>query len=63
VSDACAGEAREWCNERWYGKFSRTLQLPLQIEEQKADATYADGLLHLTLPKKASSMAKKLEIH
>lgn len=58
-----AGEAREWCNERWYGKFSRTIQLPLEIEEQKADATYADGLLHLTLPKKASSMAKKLEIH
>lgn len=58
-----ATEAREWCSERWYGKFSRTIQLPLEIEEQNADATYADGLLHLTLPKKASSMAKKLEIH
>ncbi|MHB1215219.1 MAG: Hsp20/alpha crystallin family protein [Thiobacillus sp.] len=58
-----AGETREWCNERYYGKFSRTIQLPLEIEEQNADATYADGLLHLTLPKKASSMAKKLEIH
>lgn len=55
--------AKEWCSERWYGKFSRTVQLPLDIEEQNADATYADGLLHLTLPKKASSMAKKLEIH
>ncbi|MDP1644831.1 MAG: Hsp20/alpha crystallin family protein [Thiobacillus sp.] len=58
-----ASGAKEWCSERWYGKFSRTIQLPLEIEEQNADATYADGLLHLTLPKKASSMAKKLEIH
>lgn len=58
-----AAEAKEWCNERWYGKVSRTLQLPLEIEEKNADARYADGLLHLTLPKKASSMAKRLEIH
>jgi len=58
-----AAEAKEWCNERWYGKVSRTIQLPLEIEEQNADAHYADGVLHLTLPKKATSMAKKLEIH
>jgi HSP20 family protein len=58
-----AAEAKEWCSERWYGKVSRTIQLPLEIDEKNADATYADGLLHLTLPKKASSMAKKLEIH
>lgn len=56
-------EAKEWCNERSYGKFSRTIQLPLDIEDDGAEATYADGLLHLTLPKKASSMAKRLEIH
>jgi len=55
--------AKEWCSERWYGKVSRTIQLPLEIEEQNAGATYTDGVLHLTLPKKASSMAKKLEIH
>lgn len=58
-----AAEAKEWCSERWYGKVSRTIQLPLEIEETNADATYVDGLLHLTLPKKASSMAKRLEIH
>jgi HSP20 family protein len=58
-----ASGAREWCNERWHGKVSRTIQLPVDIEDKKADATYADGLLHLTLPKKASGMAKKLEIH
>jgi HSP20 family protein len=57
------GGAREWCSERYYGKVSRSIQLPLEIEEKNADATYVDGVLHLTLPKKASSMAKKLAIH
>lgn len=58
-----AADAKEWCNERLFGKFSRTVQLPLEIEEKGADASYADGLLHLTLPKKASSVTKRLEIH
>ena len=58
-----SGDAKEWCCERQYGKVSRSIQLPLEIEESKADASYVDGVLHLTLPKRASSMAKKLEIH
>jgi HSP20 family protein len=58
-----ASDAKEWCNERWYGKYSRTIQLPVEIEEKGADASYADGVLHLTLPKKASSVAKRLAIH
>lgn len=58
-----AADAKEWCNERLFGKLSRTVQLPLEIEEKGADASYADGLLHLTLPKKPSSVTKRLEIH
>jgi HSP20 family protein len=58
-----ASDAKEWCNERLFGKVSRTIQLPLEIEDTGADASYVDGVLHLTLPKKASSMAKRLEIH
>ena len=61
--EKAASEAREWCNERWYGKFSRSIQLPVEIEQTGAEASYADGLLHLTLPKKASSVARKLEVH
>jgi HSP20 family protein len=50
-------------NERSYGKTQRTLSLPVEIDDTKAEARHADGVLHLTLPKKASSLAKKLEIH
>lgn len=55
--------AKAWCCERWYGKLSRSVQFPLEIEEAQAEAHYADGVLHLTLPKRASSAARKLEIH
>lgn len=57
------GEAKSLCSERWYGKVSRTVQLPLDIDEKGADAICTDGVLHLTLPKKASSQAKRLMIH
>ena len=58
-----SGGAKEWCKERRYGKYSRTLQLPIEVEEKGADAQYANGVLRLTLPKKTSGMAKKLEVH
>ncbi|NLG83740.1 MAG: Hsp20/alpha crystallin family protein [Firmicutes bacterium] len=37
--------------ERWYGKFSRTFQLPLPVEAEKAEATLKDGLLFIHIPK------------
>jgi HSP20 family protein len=49
-------------NERRYGKMQRTIALPLEIDESSAQARHADGVLHLTLPKKASSLAKRIEI-
>lgn len=56
-------EGKMMCNERWVGKVSRTIRLPLEIDEKGADAKCMDGLLQLTLPKKASSMARHLAIH
>ena len=37
--------------ERQYGKFSRTLTLPSRIRGGMATAKFADGVLHVTLPK------------
>lgn len=56
-------EGKMLCNERWCGKVSRTIRLPVEIDEKGADAKCMDGLLQLTLPKKASSMSKHLAIH
>ncbi|BCB25371.1 heat-shock protein Hsp20 [Sulfurimicrobium lacus] len=49
-------------SERYYGKVARSFTLAQDVDEAKAQAKYADGVLELTLPKKAVSSAKKLAI-
>lgn len=49
-------------SERYYGKVARSFTLAQDVDEAKAQAKYADGVLELTLPKKAASSAKKLAI-
>ena len=49
-------------SERQYGYASRTFTLSSAVDEAKADAKYQNGVLELTLPKKASSGTKRLAI-
>lgn len=49
--------------ERYSGKFSRSFQLPEEIDDNKAQAKFTDGVLSLTLPKKQNASSKKLEIN
>jgi HSP20 family protein len=48
--------------ERYYGKVSRSFQLGQDIDESKATAKFTDGVLELTLPKKAATSARRLAI-
>lgn len=48
--------------ERTFGKVSRSFQLGHNLDETKASAKFADGVLELTLPKKLSSPTKRLTI-
>ena len=48
--------------ERHYGKVSRSFQLGQEIDESRAQARFSDGVLELTLPKKATVAARKLTI-
>jgi HSP20 family protein len=49
-------------SERYYGKVYRSFTLDQDVDEAGAQAKYADGVLELTLPKKATAKAKKLAI-
>ena len=49
-------------SERYCGKVARSFTLAHDVDEAAAKAKYADGVLELTLPKKASTAAKKLPI-
>jgi HSP20 family protein len=49
-------------SERFYGKVQRAFQLGQAVDENAAAAKYADGVLELTLPKKAATSAKRITI-
>lgn len=49
-------------SERYYGKVSRAFSLGQEVDEAAASAKYADGVLELTLPKKAAPQAKRITI-
>ena len=49
-------------SERHYGKVYRAFTLGQAVEETGAAAKYADGVLELTLPKKAAAQAKRVTI-
>ena len=49
-------------SERLYGRVSRSFALPQELDEAKAEARFRDGVLELTLPKKAAAERKAVTI-
>ncbi len=49
-------------SERSFGKVSRSFQLGQEIDDAKATAKLTDGVLEITLPKKAAVSARRLVI-
>jgi HSP20 family protein len=45
-----------------YGKFSRTITLPSEIDADKIKAAYKDGVLNIVLPKPESMKPKQIEV-
>ena len=48
--------------ERWYGKFERSLPLPMPVQADKVTAKYRDGVLTITLPKVEEIRPKEIKI-
>jgi HSP20 family protein len=56
-------DGEKWLRvERSYGKSARRFALPQDIDESRATARFTDGVLELTLPKKAAVTGRKLDI-
>jgi len=51
-------------SERFYGRFQRRIPIGTDVEEDKIDASFKNGVLKVTLPKseKAQTKAKKIAI-
>lgn len=48
--------------ERGHGKFMRAIDIPAEIDVEKVQADYRDGVLTVRLPKAESVLPKKIEI-
>lgn len=48
--------------ERVFGKVTRSFTLPQELDDEKVEAKYRDGILELTLPKKAAAQRKQITI-
>ena len=49
-------------SERYYGAVSRAFQLPQRVDKDASKARFENGVLHLTLPKKAAIAGQRLTI-
>ena len=49
-------------SERYYGKVYRAFTLGQAVDEAGTSAKYVNGVLELTLPKKAAAQAKRITI-
>ena len=49
--------------ERRYGSFSRSLQLPVRVEGDRAEATFIDGILTLRIPKAEEVKPRQIRIN
>ena len=49
-------------SERYFESVSRSFQLPVDIDQETANASYENGVLQLTLPKKQNLPGKRIEI-
>jgi len=45
-----------------YGTFERSLYLPENVDPDKVDASYTDGILHLSISKKEEALPKEIAV-
>ncbi len=55
-------ERNIYLSERVYGSFRRSFQFPTQVEAEKVNAEFRNGLLVITVPKAEVAKPKQIEI-
>jgi len=55
-------DAENYRSERYFGRFQRSVTLPHQVDPNKIQASYKDGILTVTLPKSEEAKRKQIEV-
>ena len=56
------GERNCFRRERLFGRFSRSISLPADVQSDKIAAAYQDGVLTVTLPKAEQAKPRQIEV-
>jgi HSP20 family protein len=48
--------------ERWYGQFSKTIELPFNVEADAVEARFAKGVLKVNLPKAHAEKPRTIHV-
>ncbi len=49
-------------NERFAGRFRRVVSLPDDVDPNACEATYHDGVLHLSIKRRESALPRRIEV-
>jgi HSP20 family protein len=56
------GQLRVFVSERLNGSFSRSIRLPQHVDAEQIEATFAQGVLSLRVPKSKAALARKITV-
>ncbi|HXH26388.1 MAG TPA: Hsp20/alpha crystallin family protein, partial [Candidatus Acidoferrum sp.] len=63
LSSGNEGDVQQWhIQECYWGEFSRTLALPVQVKEDEVEAVLKDGVLTISFVKIKQEQARKIQI-
>jgi HSP20 family protein len=58
-----SSEDKTWHRqERGYGKFTRMIELPFELDQAEVEAELKNGVLTITLPKREESKPRRIEV-
>jgi HSP20 family protein len=58
------GKENRWhLSERRYGRFSRSFVLPKEVEQERIQATFENGVLDVIIPKSERVRPRRIEVH
>lgn len=60
--DELPEDARYHRQERGFGKFSRSIQLPFAVDVKQVEATFRDGVLYIDLPRAEEDKPRKIAV-
>ena len=56
------GEGTYFRQERFSGPFRRVVALPDDVDPEKVEARYVDGIVHITVARRASEKPRRIEV-